>query len=404
MLYQQKVVAALEQKRSRFTAYQTAQQNQASVLRSWLTTFARYDAAALLARLDQLGVAWPGARPTAELDRATQLCLPFQQEWNNHADARAWALVTLKDRPSAAVDGSQILPTKDFSLPIGAVQIGWFVNFHRAGGSYIKDVAFEVLAPDELADEDDAGRDLTEGNFANGRVSQLRFVLECEKLCELMALYADVAEPDRPLFFFDGSLIISFAGQMLPRHAQPYVRAVQQLLACSARYRVPLVGFVDSSLSQDLTTLISLLQSDPAALSLTDGGLIKLARLLPAWGDRTPLFECARHDGLSRTGQATFYGDVLFTYIQLAMERPPARLELPRWLLEAGRADEIIDLVRAECVVGTGYPYVIETADALAVISQQDRQRFYAFFEQFAQRAGLQITHARKALSKQSRR
>ena len=77
---------------------------------------------------------------------------------------------------------------------------------------------------------------------------------------------------------------------------------------------------------------------------------------------------------------------------------------MPKWLVEAGRAEEIIDLVRAECVVGTGYPYAIETADALAVISTQDRQRFYALFQQFAEREGLGLTLARKARSKQSRR
>jgi hypothetical protein len=132
--------------------------------------------------------------------------------------------------------------------------------------------------------------------------------------------------------------------------------------------------------------------------------LIKLAKLLPAWGDRTPLFFCARDDRLSRTGMGDFYENVAFSYIQLAMERPPARLELPRWLVEEGRAEEVIDLVRAECVVGVGYPYAIETADALAVISQQDRQRFYALFEQFAQRSNIAFTRARKASSKQNRR
>lgn len=83
---------------------------------------------------------------------------------------------------------------------------------------------------------------------------------------------------------------------------------------------------------------------------------------------------------------------------------PPARLEIPRWMVETGCAEDAVDLVRAECVVGMGYPYAIETADALAVISQQDRQRFYALFEQFAQRTGLPLTQARKALSKQIRR
>jgi len=64
----------------------------------------------------------------------------------------------------------------------------------------------------------------------------------------------------------------------------------------------------------------------------------------------------------------------------------------------------MLDLVRAECVVGGGYPYAVETADAVAVISYKDQQRFYALFQQFAEREGIALTLARKAMSKQSRR
>jgi len=56
-------------------------------------------------------------------------------------------------------------------------------------------------------------------------------------------------------------------------------------------------------------------------------------------------------------------------------------------------------------VVGAnGYPYAIETADAVAVISQEDRQRFYALFQRWGEDKGLPITQARKALSKLARR
>jgi hypothetical protein len=55
-------------------------------------------------------------------------------------------------------------------------------------------------------------------------------------------------------------------------------------------------------------------------------------------------------------------------------------------------------------VVGGGYPYAVETADALAVISHADRERFYSLFEQFAQQSGLALVQARKAASKGSRR
>lgn len=404
MLYNHKVVTALEEKRPRFQAYQSDLQAQSSLVHELLEKFCAYDAAALLDRLAQTGIQWPGALPTSEIDAATRLCLPFDQQWSSHTAARAWALETLRNHPIAAVDGSQIMPTKDYSVPIGAVQIGWYINHHREGGSYVKDVAFEIMAPDELLEDGAGGMDNPDSTFPGQQVNKLRFVRECEKLCELMVEHADVEDAAKPLFFFDGSFIISFTGQMLPRHAQPYQQAVRQLLACSEQYQVPLIGFVDTSLSQDLVTLVETVLQRPGALRLTDGGLTRTVSLLPKWGDRTPLLFCARNDALSQNGRADFYQDVAFTYIQLAMERPPARLEMPRWMVESGRAEMWIDLVRAQCVVGTGYPYVLETVDALAVISQQDRQRFFGLFEQFAQGAGLSLTQTRKSASKAARR
>ena len=72
-----------------------------------------------------------------------------------------------------------------------------------------------------------------------------------------------------------------------------------------------------------------------------------LAPLLPHWGDRSPFFVCARSDILSTQGRADFYRQVAFCYLRLAVERPPARVELPLWALEAGLAEQLVDLVRA---------------------------------------------------------
>jgi hypothetical protein len=141
----------------------------------------------------------------------------------------------------------------------------------------------------------------------------------------------------------------------------------------------------------------------PPHMRLTDGAF--LGPLLPRWGDRTPFFVCARNDPLSQRGQANFYRQVAFCYIRLAMERPPARLELPLWLLESGQAEATVDLVRAECIAGAGgYPYALETADAVAVLQQADRDQFYALFQQFVEEQGLPFTLSRKQLSKLARR
>jgi hypothetical protein len=147
---------------------------------------------------------------------------------------------------------------------------------------------------------------------------------------------------------------------------------------------------------------VALATGQSGRVHLSDASLVE--RVLDDWGDRVPLFTCARLDSLSRKGRADFYRDVAFTYVRLTRNRPPARVEMPRWILDERRAEDVLDLVRAECVVGAGYPYAIETADAVAVLSQQDRERFLAIFQQFAEQEDMQFRLARKALSKQARR
>jgi hypothetical protein len=397
MLIREKVIAALERKREQFLSFRNEQRHQVEQVAEKLDAFLAYDQAAILQKLALAGLDWPGALPTAEFDLAERLCIPFGQSWNSHDAARAWAQPILQDAPVAAVDGSQIMPTKDIALPLGAVQIGWFINYHEPGGRYEKDVSFEVLAPNELGDATD---DLESG-FPDWRVNQRRFVGECERICALMERLAADPPPRPPLCFFDGSLVISFAGQLRPSRAESYLKSVQAMLNASRELRVPLAGFVDSSQSRDLVTLLNHVVGPPH-LSLSDGAL--LHRLLPAWGDRTPLFQCARLDILTQQQRAPFYKEIAFCYMRLTADRPPARIELPLWMVEAGCADAALDLVRAECVIGAGYPYAIETADATAVIQQADRERFLALVQQFADREGLAFGQTRKLASKLTRR
>ena len=407
MLNRDRVIKSLESKKDRFRQYGEEQIKQRRQLQDQFETLRDQSAERILAALAASEVEWPGAFPTPEVDEADRFRLAFPESWADHRDARTWALATLYNRPVIAVDGSQLPPTKDFSIPVGAVQIGWYINDHTEGqGGYVKDLDFEVLSPDELEDD---GEDGNAGmGFPNWRINQLRFVRECEKLCSLMAEYDQVPQEQKPLCFLDGSFIISFAGQLRPERAKTYVEAVQKLLACSETYQVPLVGFVDSTYSRDVVNMLGILADKPVA-ALSDARLFN--NVLTAWGDRTPLFLCARADALSqprggadRSGSVAFYREVAFTYVRLTSDRPPSRVEMPRWIMDAGLAESVLDRVRAECVVGNGYPYAIETADAVAVITAQDRERFYAIFQQFAQREGMPLSIARKAVSKVQRR
>lgn len=438
MFDSKKAFIALQQKQSLFEEYRQNNQRQRRLSGQQLAAFDKVSQKALDEMLASGDIAWPGALPTAELDKAEKLCLPFEPVWANHQEARYWAKRTLMNRPVLAVDGSQITPDADLATPVGAVQIGWFINAHNEQGDYIKDLDFEVFLPQDLVDKNNGSQEL---DFANRRVNQERFVRECEKFCELMAQYKDAPDEQKPLCFFDGSFIVSFAGQLKPELAAPYLGAVTKLLDCSKRYRVPIVGFVDGPHSRDIAKLIEVTLtlsgyrmdgsevSGQSAETRSDTGPVAseqeaasiypaisshdaelLAPRLPSnqWGVRSPLFVCAREDALSKTDvqkgeeRAAFYKTVAFTYLRLNQNRNPARIELPTWIVDEGRAEEIINLVRAECIVGVGYPYAIETADALAVISYRDRQRFYSLVQQSY--PGFNLTQARKMASKQARR
>ncbi|HEY7543315.1 MAG TPA: DNA double-strand break repair nuclease NurA, partial [Blastocatellia bacterium] len=121
------------------------------------------------------------------------------------------------------------------------------------------------------------------------------------------------------------------------------------------------------------------------------------------WGDRTKLFCCARR-GILDSYEEEWKRGVGFVYLKTTGDHPPSRIDLPMWVYERGLLDYVIDTVRGEVIVGNGYPYAIESADQTAVISQRDREMFYAIFQEFAEREGLDLRIARKAASKARRR
>ncbi|MBV9711406.1 MAG: hypothetical protein JO011_10920, partial [Ktedonobacteraceae bacterium] len=69
-----------------------------------------------------------------------------------------------------------------------------------------------------------------------------------------------------------------------------------------------------------------------------------------------------------------------------------------------GILEPVLDVVRAESIAGNGYPYAIETADAVSVITMQDRDEFYAQFQTFMEKQGVKFTFSNKSISKSRRR
>jgi hypothetical protein len=344
-----------------------------------------------------------GALPSTELDRIGSMVVPFGKAWATHEEARGWALDALSERVTFAADGSQLTPGKETSLPVAVVQVAWFENPHSREHSYEKQARSEIISPEELM----SGTD--ERVKADTLIDLHRFRLEIEETARFLEKKRGWQERQErtPVALLDGTLLISIA---LPktRIQDAYVDSLVKLVQLSSETRVPLVGFVDQSYARDLVRLLDVLKDRTSRehdLSIYDAQFLhaqieNAPPILERWGTRTSFCYSLR-EGFEDDSGAPLIG---FTYLQTTGEGLPARLDMPAWVYEAGLLDDVVDAVRAECIVGLGYPYAIETADAAAVITQRDRAEFLRVLQEFAERERLSFGLSRKSASKVRRR
>jgi hypothetical protein len=406
MLYQHLLSQELENKREEFLRFDRAwSEDVRDYIRRLHALGGRsaQDVAGALAAVKE-----PGAIPSAELDSAASIVVPFDKRWRSHEEARRWAIVTLESRVTFAADGSQLVPGRDVSLPVAAVQVALFENSHTREGQYRKEARFQVVSPQELLEGYD------DRSNADTIVSLSRFRLEVEVLCEWIESKRGWQDRDErtPVGFFDGTLMISIA---LPKTnlQDAYVDTIVSLVKLSRDARVPIVGFVDQSYARDLVWLLDTLDSgktNARSRSLFDTQLLHASPedeppILHGWGMRTAFCYCVRKNSSEAFKDAESGQPLVgFTYLQTTGASAPARLDVPVWIYEAGLLEDVVDTVRAECVSGLGYPYAIEAADEAAVISSRDREQFLRAIQEFAERESLPFGVSRKAASKARRR
>lgn len=342
----------------------------------------------------------PGAIASSELDLIRSTTFPFEKHWQSHEEARRWAMDVLFNRTTAAADGSHFIPGRDISVPVAAVQVAFFSNPHTREGTYDKQTAVTLLTPSEIMQSD---------TDIDSLVGFKRFEGEVDALCKFLRQHKGWKERHEmmPVGFFDGTLLISYA-RPRTKIQDRYVESVLELINLSRETFVPVVGYIDHSYARDLVNLIETLGEEKSGYSLYDAQILHAHAasdpLLKSWGDRTTFFYCEREglhdDFLDEQGDPL----VGFTYLQTTADGLPARLDLPSWIFEAGLLDELVDTIRAECVVGNGYPYPLEAADGAAVIRAEDRDRFLRAVQEFYTKEGLDFRVSRKSISKGHRR
>lgn len=404
MLHRGHLINALEERRDDFIRFERTLGDEVGEAASRLRALVGRRSAEVL---EETGA--PASRvtfPSGELDTRGGIVVSFDALWRSHEEARAWALRVLRDRVTFAADGSQIFPGRELSMPVAAVQIASFENSHTATGEYVKDVRIKVVTPDELL----------EGDRAYESPEQVigckRFELEAETICEFLERKRGWRERGErmPLAFLDGTLLISSRRKNTEvLFFKYYAEALVKLVRLSRETKVPVVGYIDQSYAPDLRDLLEALDASMKQTNIYDAQMLRAHEagappLLAHWGDRTIFWHCQRTNLADE-----FYDDegrplVGFVYMQTTGDGAPARLDIPAWVFEAGLLDEVTDAVRAECVVGNGYPYAIETADEAAVMTSRDREQFLRVMQEFAESNSFDFRISRKSVSKGRRR
>lgn len=398
MFYRDKVVNALNEKQAELTQLDEAQRARLQELFAACDSLSGMTSADICERLALFDA--PGALPTDEFDSVPGIRIQFSEVWGDIAAMRRWASETLAGVTVCAVDGSQLPPNKDFPLPVAAVQIAWFTNPHTEDGTYEKDAHVEVLAPQELVKDD---------TDASLLVALHRYEREVARINTFMREQS--ARGGEAVALFDGSLTVTFAGAYPDEVRSRYRAAAVSMLRTSEECGIPLVAYIDRSRASDFTTMLCNINgiSRSGASLISDAAVLDTAIDSAGFWRSTALLcqrpDVAKEENYRDNQTGTSYSKkICFTYVKIN-SGPPARLEFPKWVLCAGMLDRVIDWVRAEAIVGGGYPYAIQAADAAAVITFQDRQRFLRALEEFGRHHNIRtMQSSAKQASKERRR
>ena len=271
MLYRELLAGELNKQSDEFKRFALDQSKDLNEYLEKLARFCRTPYAEISALLE--GAENCGAIPSEEFARGGQpFSISFNQTWQNHEQARAWAFEVLQNRTTFAADGSQLFAEREVSLPVAAIQIGWFENPHNEGAGYEKQARFFVIPPGELLSQD-------EPVIPETKVGQRRFEAEIEKIKEFLKKKQGWQQRGErmPLAFYDGTLLLSIS---LPKTdlQEGFINKLVELVRASELAEVPLVGYVDRSYARDLLSLLNTFDGSAAAESSNAGRCFRASR------------------------------------------------------------------------------------------------------------------------------
>jgi hypothetical protein len=184
-------------------------------------------------------------------------------------------------------------------------------------------------------------------------------------------------------------------------------------LACLDRLRalrVPVAGYLSGSRAMEVANLLRLaacpkerliceacaLESPPCETEHLPLGDRRLWERRLAPGERSPLFA-------SRSAIVSRYGPHRIQFFYLHVGAEIARIEVPAWVAEDA---ELLDRVHAlafdQAQKGMGYPITLQEAHNQAVVTREDRARFFSLLAGRMQQLGVRVSQSNKQLKKRS--
>jgi hypothetical protein len=323
----------------------------------------------------------------AKLFEPGKIIRSFPFNWKNRHDAMEWVDSVLSGVAIGAVDGSQIYSDKNYEIPLAVIQTSQILNRHTFDNDYEVKIEAEIITPDEF-------EAASVYAFGSEYIDARRFSRECDSILHLMK------EPGRPFILLDGALILSHINVLNRNIREIYLIAIKKLLEASEGERVPVIGFIDTTMPHDITLMLHFL-SGLKKSKLSDTRLF--SHLL--WGERTAAFICDRDDRRGEESKSVldnygrFRNEIAFFYMKVN-NGLPARVEFPVWVHKDGLVDKIADIIRAQCVIRSNYPDILIRAHEAALIRTSEHALFYGMLENFCGVHGIKINKSAKHIHK----
>lgn len=292
-----------------------------------------------------------------------------------------------QDYQVVSVDGSQIYPDKHqgiscFLLNIGTVVLRYGATFGKAEFS---------SEPSLFVEQDFEADPSGMVDIVNCKREEFEFQKGFEHCLQLKQQF-----PDLPLLFlFDGSLIFWHLESKDPVLKSYFLKRYEELLQKFYEHNIAIAGYISLPKSKELVNLVRAQVSDFStthtqkleAIKYISDGFVARFFLEPDTYSTT--FE--NHAAVSETYPTHL--KPYFLYYHTGSEI--ARIEIPGYMLQQERIQQVMNLIANQVRKGNGYPVAIAEAHEQAVVKGPDREFFYQAIEKVG------VEHKRRIIPSQ---